>query len=152
MREYLNLIQTNTLKIIEEKLSKKPVDFDKKNMPEERGIYFIYEKQSNDLVYIGCSHAMDRNIKKRCSQYLGTSKKGATFRNKVIKDKLKKDAIVKDKNKKEHKNSKAISEGIEYIQNNYRLKFITVDNNVSSSEVQLLERACISLYNPKYND
>lgn len=147
MNNFLKAVESETLKVIKSKLTQVSVDFKTENLPKERGIYFIYKNGCENPVYIGCAHAKNRTIKKRCSQYLGTSKKGATFRNKVIKDKLKKEPIV---NKK--KNEKAIEEGIKYIQKNYQLKFVTVDESVSSSEILLLERACISIYNPKYND
>lgn len=148
MEDFFNRVSEETRKVIEAQLSKKFVAFDKNFMPNERGVYFIYEKQSKELVYIGCAYAENRTIKKRCSQYLGTSKRGATFRNKIIKDKLKKEPILKGGKK----NISAIEQGIKYIKANYELKFITVDEKTSPSQILLLERSCISEFSPKYND
>lgn len=148
MEDFFSEVSKKTLEIINEQLSKNAVAFDKKFMPKKRGVYFIYEKQSKELVYIGCAHAEGRTIRKRCSQYLGTSKKGATFRNKIIKRELKKEPILKDNTK----NIISIKDGVKYIKSNYELKFITVDEKISPSQILLLERSCISEFNPKYND
>ncbi len=148
MNNFFIEVSNKTLEIINKQLSEKAVAFDRNCMPEKRGVYFIYEIQSKELVYIGCAHAKNRNIKVRCSQYLGTSKKGATFRNKIIKDKLGLNPILKNK----EKNEAAIMAGIKYIKANYELKFITVEEEISSSQILLLERSCITKFNPKYND
>ncbi len=153
IKSYLERSEADIEKVIEKNLSYDYVDFEKSKMPIDKGIYFIYEKSTKDLVYIGCT---TRTIRIRCGQYLQNAKRGSSFRNKIIKNILKKSPIkeIKDQNGNisRVKDKEVINEAINYIKENYCLKFITMDKYANEREIKLIERACILLKNPKFND
>lgn len=154
IKDFIDTNKSLANSLMNKNISENFYEFKKENMPNKRGIYFIYEKNTEELVYIGCAHSIDRTIKKRCSQYLGRSLTGAGFRDKIMED------ILKTKPTKSNgtiegeicKDIDAINEAINYIKSNYIAKFIVVDDNTSPSDVLLMERACINKENPIYND
>lgn len=135
-------------KVINESLSKKFLSFNEENFPLEKGIYFIYEKETKKLLYIGST---TRTFKRRCSQYLHNAKRGASFRNKIIKHVFNSTVTIKVDGK-EVKNKDVIDRAIKYIKDNLCLKFLVMDENSSDTEILLIERACITLKTPDYND
>lgn len=85
MKNFLNEISTTTLKYVDKKINKAILyNFHTKNFPEKRGVYFIYDK-NGELVYIGCAHKAERNLKARCSQYIHSGDIGATFTFKIMR-------------------------------------------------------------------
>lgn len=162
--EYFKEIRGKTENLIKENISKDSVEFKKENLPDSRGIYFIYKKIKDGIrevpVYVGCAYKKsdknDRSIKSRCSQNLGPRNTGGTFRDRVMKEVLKLEPYeyIEDENGKRKKGGiieENTKQGIEYISKNFVLKFIEVSENTSENEVLLIERACINYYNPIYN-
>lgn len=166
IKKYFERINELTAKLIKNNISKKYVEFKKGNLPNSRGIYFIYKKIGDSIEnkpsYIGCAYKKangdeskkDRSIKARCGQNLEPGNTGATFRNRIIKEEMDLEIykeIEEDGKKKKVINEENANKGIEYISNNFVLKFIEVDEKISENEVLLLERACINYYNPIHN-
>lgn len=150
MKNFLNEISNTTLKYVDKKINKAILyNFHTKNFPKKRGVYFIYDK-NGELVYIGCAHKAERNLKDRCSQYIHSGDTGATFTFKIMDDILHTPVIKRDDqaicNKDDMKKAIAI------IKQDYKIRFLELDGNIKSSQIQLLEMACITAYNPKYND
>lgn len=143
---YLNLSKNYISEVIDKNLSENYLEFNKSNFPLSKGVYFVYEKGDKNLVYIGSA---TNSFKKRCSQYISSS--NCSFRRKIIKHVLKK-SLVKKKKEKSLEEKDINKEAVQYIKDNYYLKFLPVDTKTTYSDILLLERACISLKNPKFND
>lgn len=124
---YLKIIQSNQAnefkELIRTRLSNEVSFEDVGRLPEQAGIYFIYDNSL--LVYIG----LGGNLKKRCRQYLQKGD-GRTFREKLMYEK----GIEDVENAKK------------YIKNNCKIRYIIED------EHEKMEHLAIGLFNPKYND
>ena len=138
--EFIKISNTNIKELIHKNLTKNFYTFESKEIPKEKGVYFIFRKSNKELVYIGC--AKERTLKKRLHDYVGKSTK-ASFRRKIIKNEL---------NIAEENNKNIVEKATQYIKENFVLKFIIAHNDYTSSEIELIERACITLEKPKYND
>lgn len=129
---YLDFIQTDEAELFKKLIMNNltdPISFNcVKDLPKEKGIYFIYDKDI--LVYIGeAGNGKKQTIRERCMQYLqkGT---GRNFRIKLMRN----------------KNILEEEKAIEYIKNNCTIKYII------DSENKKLEHLCIGVFNTIYND
>lgn len=129
--KYIDFIQSdeaNKLKELIEGNLEGPISFkDVNKLPQEKGVYFIYDKDK--LVYIGESGTgKKQRIRERCSQYVNKGS-GATFRDKLMKDK-----------------NLQIDKAISYIKQYCSVRYIL------ENELIKMEHFTIGLFNPKYND
>lgn len=148
--EYLLSIKNKTVELIKKSLGEL-VEFDLMKLPEEIGIFFIYRKDTKELVYIGSACGQNTNIKVVITEYLNPEYTGGDFRNKVIQDIFNTASWVENEIGEEFKNIEQINQSIEYIKENYLLRFIIIPKDISYTDVLLLEKACISLEKPIYN-
>jgi hypothetical protein len=150
VKSYFFNVNTITEQLIEENLS----DFMEYNLevlPEINGVYFIYKKDTEDLVYIG-STAESGNLKNKLLESIKPEYVSETFRNKVMKDIFKTTSWVENEIGEENKNIEYISKVIEYIKSNYKLKFLLLTDDIEENEILLIEKACISIKKPIYNE
>ena len=125
--DYLDIIQSDQAnkikKSIEKRLSNEVSFEEVKNLPKQKGVYFIYD--NGTLVYIGQAG----ELRKRCMQYLQEGV-GRTFREKLM-------------NEKEIKN---VEDAKNYIKDICKIRYIIED------EHKKMEHLAIGLFNPEYND
>ena len=161
--DYFNSINKLTGELIISRISGERVEFKKENLPYSRGGYFIYKKTKEGIQdtpsYIGCAYkkvnenegSKNRSISLRCGQNLNPKDTGGTFRDRVMREELNLEPYEYIEGKKGKIICENTKKGRAYISENYYLKFIVVDDNISENEVLLIERACINYYNPIYN-
>lgn len=110
------------------------------NFPNESGIYFIYDQNSN-LVYIGAA----MNIQKRCKQYIYPKNTGATFRYNLIQKEKKTRKSISAIKKMEKLNSAYAN----IIKEHYSAKFILVSEDKRTIAYE--ESVYISAFNLPLN-
>ncbi len=98
-------------------------------LPQAKGIYFICKDE--ETYYIGSASSDDRTIQKRVEQYFSKNDSGG----KSLRDKIKKDLS---------------KEPIEWL-NEAKFKYIAL-GEYNKKDILLMERICISIYNPSLND
>ena len=103
------------------------------DFPQERGIYFLYLKNQDVLLYIGSAYANNRHMKKRCQQYLQQGSGGESFTGKLAR----------------LKNLTRI-EAIEFVRNNIEAKFI-VANGQPEAIIKQRELLSIWAFRPLLN-
>ncbi|MBL4932103.1 hypothetical protein [Clostridium paridis] len=149
IKSYFFNVNTFTEKLIEENLSEF-VEYSLEILPEFNGVYFIYKKDTEDLMFIG-STSGSGNLKNKLLESIMPEYVSETFKNKVMEDVFKTTSWVENEIGEENKNIEYIGKVIEYIKSNYKLKFLLLPNEVEENEVLLVEKACISLKKPIYN-
>ncbi len=98
-------------------------------LPQAKGIYFICKDE--ETYYIGSASSDDRTIQKRVEQYFSKNDSGGkSLRNKI--DKI------------------STKEPIKWL-NEAKFKYIELVD-YSKKDILLIERICISIYNPSLND
>lgn len=151
INEYILNIKELTKDFIKENLGEL-IDFDVMSLPEERGIFFIYKKDSNELEYIGSADEANSNIKDTLSEYLKPEFTQLEFRNKVMHRIYNSINWVENEIGEEVKNVEQINKTIEYIKENYQIRVIIFPSDIEIKNIKLIEKACISLENPNLND
>lgn len=151
INEYILNIKELTKDFIKENLGEL-IDFDVMSLPEERGIFFIYKKDSNELEYIGSVDEANSNIKDTLSEYLKPEFTQLEFRNKVMHRIYNSINWVESEIGEEVKNVEQINKTIEYIKENYQIRVIIFPSDIEFKNIKLIEKACISLENPNLND
>ena len=150
VKSYFLNISILTEKLIGENLSEF-TEYSDDILPEAKGVYFIYKKDSEELVYIGSS-SESGNLKNKLLEIIKPEYVSEAFRNKVMEDVFQTTSWVENEIGEENKNIEYISKEIEYIKSNYKLKFVFLSNDVEENEILLIEKACISLKKPIYNE
>ncbi|WP_238881284.1 hypothetical protein [Clostridium sp. YIM B02551] len=150
IKSYFLNVNMLTETLIEENLSEF-IEYSLEILPEIKGVYFIYKKDTEELVYIG-STSESGNLKNKLLESIEPEYVSETFRNKVMEDVFKTTSWVENEIGEENKNVEYICKVIEYIKSNYKLKFLLLPNEVKENEILLIEKACISLKKPIYNE
>lgn len=151
INEYILNIKGLTKDFIKENLGEL-IDFDVMSLPEERGIFFIYKKDSNELEYIGSADEANSNIRDTLSEYLKPEFTQLEFRNKVMHSIYNSINWVENEIGEEVKNVEQINKTIEYIKGNYKIRVIVFPSDTELKDIKLIKKACISLENPNLND
>ncbi|ERK31650.1 hypothetical protein [Clostridium intestinale] len=151
INEYILNIKELTKDFIKENLGEL-IDFDVMSLPEERGIFFIYKKDSNELEYIGSADDANSNIKDTLSEYLKPEFTQLEFRNKVMHRIYNSINWVENEIGEEVKNVEQINKTIEYIKEHYQIRVIIFPSDIEIKNIKLIKKACISLENPNLND
>ncbi len=151
INEYILNIKELTKDFIKENLGEL-IDFDVMSLPEERGIFFIYKKDSNELEYIGSADDANSNIKDTLSEYLKPEFTQLEFRNKVMHRIYNSINWVENEIGEEVKNVEQINKTIEYIKEHYQIRVIIFPSDIEIKNIKLIKKACISLENPNLNN
>lgn len=104
-----------------------------KFFPDDRGIYFLYLKDTGELLYIGSAYAEKRSLRKRCIQYLQIGSGSNSFTGKI--------ATL---------NGTTRTEAIEFVRGNVEARFI-VTTGLSEKEIRQHECLSIWSFRPKLN-
>lgn len=135
-RDFQDLLTANPAATADEflRLLSPPIKFSQiDNFPTERGIYFLYIANISRPLYIGSAYESNRNLKKRCMQYLQNGSGGNSFTGRIARLK-----------------NIPRTEAIEFVRANIFARFI-VEVDLDKATIKQREMACIWALQPPLN-